>query len=161
MAQIILSGDGQTIEVPDDIARSDELLKRALAPHYPDLANAKIIREEKDGLIKVTVSKQAGPKGCASNQQTNRIVLTLDEAPIGLNPALALAWKLIPLDSLPLGSKGNEQEGGISLEERLNLQQILKRTVEKGETEALQIAKTVEILKAAPAVSALQAPLGF
>jgi hypothetical protein len=33
MAQIILSGDGQTIEVPDDIARNDGLCT-VLARHH-------------------------------------------------------------------------------------------------------------------------------
>jgi hypothetical protein len=173
MAQIILSGDGQIIEVPDDIARSDQLLKRALAPHYPDLANAKIEREEKNGLLKVTLSKQAGPKGSTAvveptnppntDRQKNVIVLALDEAPTSLNPALALAWKLAPLDALPLtlGSERNQGVGGISLEERLNLQKVIKRAIEKGEAEALKITKTIEMLNAAPAVPALQVPLGF
>jgi hypothetical protein len=162
MAQIVLSGDGQIIEVPDDIARSDELLKRALAPHYPDLANAKIEREEKDGLLKVTLSKQAGPKG-NTGRQKNVIVAALDEAPSGLNPALALAWKLAPLDALPLtlGSERNQGVGGISLEDRLNLQKVIKRAIEKGEAETRRIIKALEILKAAPEVPAFQVPLGF
>ena len=71
MAQIILAGDGLTIETPDEIARNDELLKRALAPHYPDLANASISREEKDGVLKVTLSKRAGPKGNIISSSTS------------------------------------------------------------------------------------------
>ena len=51
--------EGQTIELPDEIAASDELIRKALAPFYPDVANAEIQRGDKG----ITVIKRAGPKG--------------------------------------------------------------------------------------------------
>jgi hypothetical protein len=160
MAQIILSGDGMTIEIEDEIARSDAMLKRALAPHYPDLANALITREEKDGLLKVTISKRAGPKGY--NQESEKgqpglIVAALEEAPEYLNPALALAWQLIHLEPFGDGENGT----GLSLEERLALQKVIAEVTLEGEAEAALIEKTIRILETAPATPASQVPKGF
>lgn len=56
--------EGQEIEMPAEIARDDTSLKNALSPYFPGAANAKFMRsEEKDGVITVTVVKQAGTKG--------------------------------------------------------------------------------------------------
>lgn len=160
MAQIILSGDGMTIEIDDEIARSDELLKRALAPHYPDLANALITREEKDGLLKVTVSKRAGPKGydhANEKGQANPIISTLEEAPEHLNPALALAWQLTHLNPFGDGENGS----GLTLEERLALQKVIADATLEGEAEAALLEKAVELLKAVQSIPANQVPKGF
>ena len=63
MAQVILSAEGKTIELPDAVAGEDGLLRQALVTYYPQLATAKIERVTVDGVMRVTVSKQAGPKG--------------------------------------------------------------------------------------------------
>ncbi|HEX2909883.1 MAG TPA: hypothetical protein VH186_03675 [Chloroflexia bacterium] len=160
MAQIILSGDGMNIEIEDEIARSDEMLKRALAPHYPDLANAFITREEKDGFLKVTISKRAGPKGYdqeSEKGQPGLIVTVLEEAPEYLNPALALAWQLTRLEPFGDGENGT----GLSLEERLALQKVISDVTLEGEAEAALIEKTVGFLKTAPAIPANCVPKGF
>jgi hypothetical protein len=156
MAQIILSGDGLTIEIPDEIAQNDDLLKRALAPHYPDLANALITREEQDGLLKVTLAKRAGPKGSAqeSDRATkNPVALALDDVPDYLNPALALAWQLHFQHAA-----GKEE---LTLEKQLALQGTISEAILEGEAEAAQVEKAVEWLEAAPTVAALQVPKGF
>ena len=73
--------EGQTIPVPDEIGASDEAVKRALAPFYPEVANALITRVEKDGVVTINVVKRAGSKG------------NLDQllaCPAGQNPAIAL-----------------------------------------------------------------------
>jgi hypothetical protein len=49
--------------LPADIAASDDLIRKALSPYYPDVANADIRRETKDGASVITVVKRAGPKG--------------------------------------------------------------------------------------------------
>ena len=56
-------GEGQDISLPADIAASDDLIRKALSPFYPDVANADIRRETKDGASVITVVKRAGPKG--------------------------------------------------------------------------------------------------
>jgi hypothetical protein len=177
MAQIILSGDGVTIELEDEIARSDELLKRALSPHYPDVANALISRQEKDNLLKVTISKRAGSKGNMNaaefkhnqtSQSQHPVVMALAEAPDYLNPALALAWQLFsyqpqqgagnhPASPSPSGSG----EAGLRLENQLALQAVIRESIVAGETEAAQVHKTVELLNSAPPVPSRHVPKGF
>lgn len=56
--------EGQTLEMPEEIAGDDGKLKSALSPYFPGAANAKFMRSpEKEGVITVTVIKQAGTKG--------------------------------------------------------------------------------------------------
>ncbi len=57
--------EGQAIELPDNIAASDDLIRRALAPFYPAVVNAQIKREQKDGAAVITVIKRAEPNGQA------------------------------------------------------------------------------------------------
>ncbi|HEX2913720.1 MAG TPA: hypothetical protein VH186_23145 [Chloroflexia bacterium] len=162
MAQIILSGDGMTIEIEDEIARSDDLLKRALSPHYPDLANAFISREEKDGLLKVTVSKRAGPKGSYQADKVtsaNPVVLALEEAPDYLNPALALAWQLYFQNSS--SSPAGEGEGGLTLEKQLALQGEISDAILEGEAEASHLQIAIDLLKTAPHEPSHRLPKGF
>lgn len=160
MAQIILSGDGMTIEIEDEIARSDDLLKRALSPHYPDLANALISREEKDGVLRVTVSKRAGPKG--SNQADysaglNQVVLSLNEASDYLNPALALAWQIYS----QYHSASNTGEQVLTLDNQLTLQNQISEAILEGEEEALQVKKAIDLLKTTPPAPSNRVPQGF
>ena len=64
MAKIKLP-DNQELELPDEIAKDDEQLRNALAPYAPDVRNAKLTRSTKDGVMIVTVVKQAGTLGSA------------------------------------------------------------------------------------------------
>ena len=67
MANIKLP-DGQQLDIPDDIASDDEMLKNALAPYVPDIRNAKLNRSTSSaGLMTVNVVKQAGTKGYELN----------------------------------------------------------------------------------------------
>jgi len=60
----VISIEGQTIPMPMEVAMNDQLLKDALAPYWPGAANSKIMRGEPvDGVVTVTVVKQAGTKG--------------------------------------------------------------------------------------------------
>jgi hypothetical protein len=162
MAQIILSGDGMTIELEDEIARNDELLKRALSPHYPDLANALISREQKEGLLKVTVSKRAGPKGAfqdagSTTQSHNEVIATLEEAPDYLNPALALAWQLSSKGAFGSPTLGSN----LPLGEQLALQSQISEAILEGEVEVAFVQKSLELLKLAPTMPSLVLAKGF
>jgi hypothetical protein len=75
--------EGQKIPVPDEIGSDDAKVKQALAPFYPDAANAMITRTEKDGVTMVNVVKRAGTKGW-------KPVGTLQACAGGMNPAVAL-----------------------------------------------------------------------
>ena len=55
--------EGQTIPLPADIAANDDLIRKALSPYYPDVANAEIRRETQDGAVTISIVKRAGPKG--------------------------------------------------------------------------------------------------
>lgn len=63
MTKVILAADGTTIELPDEVAATDESLRSALTPVYPDLANATFDRKTAEGVTTVTVRKVAGTKG--------------------------------------------------------------------------------------------------
>ncbi len=56
-------GEGQDVPLPADIAASDDLIRKALSPFYPDVANAEVRRDTQDGALVITVVKRAGPKG--------------------------------------------------------------------------------------------------
>jgi hypothetical protein len=76
--------EGQEIDMPEEIAGDDASLKSALAPYFPGAANAKFMRsEEKDGVITVTVVKQAGTKGAKAEFKkpvgTNTTIVIFDE----------------------------------------------------------------------------------
>lgn len=67
MATIVLPDNGQRFPIDDAIARSDEMLRQALAIVYPGVANADIRREDKNGELVITIIKQAGRKGVTNS----------------------------------------------------------------------------------------------
>lgn len=72
--------EGQELEMPENIARDDAALKDALAPYFPGAANAKFMRsEEKDGVITVTVVKQAGTKGAKVLRSEDKDGVTMEK----------------------------------------------------------------------------------
>ncbi|MDQ2806689.1 MAG: hypothetical protein M3Z04_07195 [Chloroflexota bacterium] len=63
MAVIILPDNGQRIPLDDATAADDTQVKAVLRVAYPELGDAVIQREVRDGILTVTVIKQAGRKG--------------------------------------------------------------------------------------------------
>ena len=55
--------EGQKIPIPLEIADNDAAIAQALAPYYPQAAEAELERTEKDGVVTVTVTPKAKPKG--------------------------------------------------------------------------------------------------
>ena len=96
--------EGQTIPVPEEIGASDEAVKRALSPFYPEVANALITRVEKDGVTTINVVKRAGSKGLSG-------AAYLAACPGGKNAAVALleeieaAGDVDPLAFLEMGER--------------------------------------------------------
>lgn len=68
-AMIHLPDNGQEFTLPEEWASDDSKLKQALKPLYPEVGDAKISRETKDGVMHVTVVKQAGKKGAGANPE--------------------------------------------------------------------------------------------
>ena len=82
--------EGQTIPVPEEIGASDEAVKRALTPFYPEVANAMVTRVVKEETTTITVVKRAGTKGAGMQD--------LVDCAGGRNPAIALYEELQRLE---------------------------------------------------------------
>jgi tryptophan synthase alpha subunit len=61
-AKIILP-DGQTVDLPEEVAKDDTMLRDSLSQYVPEIRNAELKRTTKDGQMVVTVVKKAGVKG--------------------------------------------------------------------------------------------------
>jgi hypothetical protein len=115
----IVTIEGQNIPIPEDIGKDDSKVKKALAPYYPEVANALITRVEKDETTTITVVKRAGSKGAESLDY-------LIACQGGKNPAIE-CYELIqasgdvsPLKALEMGEQietalmqGQEQQSAV------------------------------------------------
>jgi hypothetical protein len=88
----IVSIEGQSIPLPEEIGSSDDAVKRALAPYYPEAANAMLTRVTQGDTTTITVIKKAGTKG--------RGLAALIACPGGKNPAMTLYEEINALDEL-------------------------------------------------------------
>ncbi len=87
---VTLKIEQQELELDDEIAANDELLRQGLAPFYPFINNALIERKtDKDGQLVIEVVKRAGTKGATSTSLS-----VLMDTPEAVNPAITLAWQL-------------------------------------------------------------------
>lgn len=66
MAKVTLTGDGQSFDIEDEIAKDDELLRSVVKSVSPAYTNPVFRRETKDNVLTVHVSKQAGTKGAGA-----------------------------------------------------------------------------------------------
>jgi hypothetical protein len=128
--------EGTTIPVPEEIGSNDDSVRRALAPFYPDAANALITRVEKDDVITVNVVKRAGTKGADP-------LTALIDCPGGMNPAIALFQQLQELE--------RASNGPLEAESLLELDQSLEQAIHDGEEqrEAVESARN-RLQKSAP-----------
>ncbi len=139
---ITIQLDGQSFPIPEFIAAKDELLKAALAPFVPWIANAQIDRKEQDGKPVVSVIKRADWKG-------NAVVDALIASPDEMNPAVAL-WMQIQgqLDT-------NAPETILALEPRI------ASALEIGDQEIAAVRQALTRLVGCTPTSARRIPLGF
>jgi len=136
--------DGQQFPLPDEIASKDELLKAALAPFVPWIANATIDRKEKDGAMVVSVIKRADWKG------DGRVVLdALMASPDGMNPAVALWMQL-------QGQLDKQDPGAI-----LALEPTITTAIEAGDKEIAAVHQALARLVECAPVPATRIPAGF
>ncbi len=143
---ITIQIDGQQFPLPDEIAAKDELLKAALAPFVPWIANAQIDHKEntESGETTVSIVKRADWKGTDS-----AIVDALIASPNEMNPAIAL-WMQME------GQLDTNDPGTI-----LALEPSITTALETGDKEiaAVQQALT-RLVECAPA-PATRIPVGF
>jgi hypothetical protein len=151
MIKVIL--EGQTIQMPDEVAQTDEGLIRALTPLYPDVANAEIARKMEGGETVITVVKRPGPKGMDTNRLpgaqavvTAALLAASDEP----NPAVQLCLELRGLDLATA-----------SPEELLALRGRIDLATEQGEAAIESVRRTLKALHKAVPVPARHVPVGF
>ncbi len=136
--------DGQKFPLPEDIAADDTLLKAALGPFVPWMANAQIDRANKDGSMVVSVIKRADWKGNAA-----AVLSALIAAPEEKNPAIAL-WSQLQ-DTCDLNDPGV----------LLALEPAINDSIAAGEKDIEQVREALERLVGCAAASASRIALGF
>jgi hypothetical protein len=149
---ITINIDGQIFPVPETIAEKDELLKAALAPFVPWIANATIDRKEKDGAMVVSVIKRADWKGYTLSEDKGNgspVVDALIACPDGMNPAVALWMEL-------LGQLDTQDPGTI-----LALEPAITAAIEEGDKEIASVHQALTRLVECAPVPASRIPLGF
>jgi hypothetical protein len=53
----------QPIPIPPEIANDDAAVATVLTPYYPEAAEAELSRDEKDGVVTITVTPRGKTKG--------------------------------------------------------------------------------------------------
>lgn len=141
---ITIQIDGQNFPLPEEIAAKDELLKAALAPFVPWIANAQIDRKEENGATVVNVIKRADWKGNAG-AVVSALVATREE----MNPAVAL-W-------LQLQDQFDLNDPGVVLA----LEPTINKAIAAGEKEIAEVHQSLSRLAECAPAPAGRIPLGF
>lgn len=139
----VIKIENQEIPVPEDIGSSDDAVKKALAPFFPDAANALITRTTKDDTITINVVKKAGSKGAALNY--------LIECEGGKNPAISMVETI---------EKTNMETMG-DIEMLLALDTQIADAVREGTAQAGMIKAAIHRLSKSKPVPSPVVPIGF
>lgn len=148
--------EGQTIPVPEDIGANDSTVKAALAPFYPDAANAMITRVEKDGVVTINVIKRAGSKGLFPPVGAHLCVRPvsgplayLDACASHKNPAIEMYEQFIA--------------GGapLSPEELLAIDARLQAAIEEGQAQGKMLESALDRLQSSRPQSSPVIVVGF
>jgi hypothetical protein len=151
MIKVIL--EGQTLQMPDEVAQTDEGLIRALAPLYPDVANAEISRKTEGADTVITVVKRPGSKGGSAMLRPGaqvQVVAALLAATGEVNPGVGLYLELRALDL-----------AAASPEDLLVLRGRIDQARAQGEAEIEAVRRTLKALHHALPVPARHVPPGF
>lgn len=127
--------EGQVLDLPDEVASTDDTLRNAFVPFFPELGTADIKRQEKDGITEIRVVKRAGTKG-------NIVVQSLIDSEVEINPALNLTWQLKQL----------ERSKALSIEELISFQEQISNAIEVGEDWERNISHSQESLSKCQAI---------
>ena len=136
--------EGQLFPLPEEVGAQDDLVRAALAPFVPWIANAQIERKEQNGATVLTVVKRADTKG-----NTAYVLAALLDTPEDVNPAVAL-WKRLEREV-------NLDDPGTILE----WQQAIAEAIRQGEEDIEWVRSALEKLVESSAVPATRVPLGF
>ncbi len=137
--------EGQETPISDEVATTDQTLRDALTPFYPEVATAEIKREEKDGTTYIRIVKRAGTKG-----QEN-ILPSLIQSEQTINPAITLSWQLKML----------ELQGGMQIENLLLVQPEIDEAISSGRDWKTEVERSLKILKQSPPKPSQTPIVGF
>ncbi len=59
------------IPIPPEIANDDAAVATVLTPYYPEAAEAELSRDEKDGVVTITVTPRGKTKGAVARRAAN------------------------------------------------------------------------------------------
>jgi hypothetical protein len=143
---IALQIEGQTLELPETVAVNDDCLRRAIAPLFPQAANARFERvTDAEGRTVIKMTKEAGTKGLTAEA----LAKVLKGCPRHVNPAVVLHQRLQSMsDHFPY-------------EDVLRLEAQIERAVKAGERELKVTHAILSRLLHAPGVPAQTPPVGF
>jgi hypothetical protein len=122
--------EGQTLTMPVGIGEKDEDIKRAMAPYFPEIANALLTRKTEGEVTTITVVKRAGRKGVYSPIQA------LEACAGGKNPVIALYEEV----------EARSQEITDDPLEFLAIEARIEKVLEEGTAQAKLISKARERL---------------
>ncbi|MFB2920369.1 hypothetical protein [Aerosakkonema funiforme] len=141
--QYILKLEGQDIPLSPEVAASEQTIRNAIAPFFPDATTAEIKREEADGITVIRLAKKAGTKG--------NVMKNLATAENQLNPAIALSWQL----------KMTEIKGELTLETLLGIQPVIQTAIEEGEQWQTDISRAICHLKNCQSMPSIKSIIGI
>lgn len=81
--------EGTTLDLDEEVCKTDASLRKALTQFYPGAANSTIERKKVDGAEVITVTKKAGGKGSDTADQL-RVLKTFRATPEQINPIILL-----------------------------------------------------------------------
>ncbi|PSB28528.1 hypothetical protein [Chlorogloea sp. CCALA 695] len=132
--------EGQEIALSDEVAATDDTLRNAMMPFFPEVGTADIRREEKNGITEIRMVKRAGTKG-------NVVVQSLIDSDGEVNPALYLSWQLKEL----------ERSGNLDMDRLISFQPQIAKAVDVGEDWENTVTDTLKALrKCQPIPSSVQ-----
>ena len=140
----IINIEGQRIPVDAAIGANDDLVRKTLAPIYPQVSTASITRTAEGETTVIQVIKKAGTKGASP------AVAYLNECKGGQNPAVALLQEI-----------QRSQDQPASLAVLIALDQKIEAAVKEGLEQANRMSAAGKRLKAARPQPAPGIPWGF
>ncbi|PYS47399.1 MAG: hypothetical protein DMF68_16070 [Acidobacteria bacterium] len=144
MAKIILTGDGQSFDVEDEIAKDDGLLRSVVKSISPAYTTPIFRRETKGDILTVHVSKQAGTKGAGALD-------TLINAPETINPVEAMRERM---DTLA-------RKRRLSVKTAIKMEGEVRAAITASQVEQGITTRAISILLSSEGVASDYIPIGF
>ena len=171
MMKYVISIEGQSIEVPEEVGISDDAVRLAMAPYYPGVSNSLISRSSNDenDVVTITIVKKAGSKGSKEPSQFQVDSLTGPSAELGgasgtvsieylktceggKNPAIALYEEL---DAM------NRSQDVVDPLDLYEISDRIESAIDAGEKQKLTIDRSMQRLSLAVAQPSRTVLMGF